>query len=998
MQPRPPRRTLLVALASICFVVAVAAPPLHAIAAIHAWAPSQMTLGALDPAPQILYDGLGGRLLEVSDVQRAAAEALGATILATEGDETLYVFLVEDAASAAFEPPAHVLLRSGHEVVLAMPDPTMVTRAPTADPAAFVPRLTEASRAAQRGIQQPVRVASPIRTEPRPERDRSGEGRGPTQPPRAPAQTRDPYIQQMVGELTGAAFQPTWQTLDDFETRYAYAAQNDAATQWLLDQFLAMGLQAEFHYFQDSGTRRNVVATLPGLVDPTKVVYICGHLDAISNTPTVCAPGADDNGSGTAAVLETARVLRQYQFEYTIKFACFNNEEQGLVGSAAYAADMDAANEDIIAVFNSDMIAYRGTDPDPADFIIYTNTNSQSVAAVLETCADTYVAGLIDPIVIVEAINASDHASFWNHGYKAVCAIEEEAWGPDFCPWYHTCNDRIEQYPQDYVVHCAKANLAAVATTAVPFVPEGPYLVIAAATVDDDGNGGSSGNGDGTLNPGETVELWVSLENIGSQPATSVSGALSTSSPRVTLLDAGAAWNDIPAGQAGTNLTALRFLLAADVGDGEVIPFTLTVTDASGSRPLPLQLIARAPDLDYYTHRLDDSTTGNGNGVIDPGEIVQLVVRAANLGGEDALQVTASLSTSNPRLEVIQAEAGAGAIPSNTQADLLPAFRVAVSAEAAVGEVLFLDLSMTAGLGYQANAAFPIKVGTACYDEVEFDGPWTLGAPDDNATTGQWVRGDPVGTLQNGQPAQTEDDHTAAPGVECFVTGQGAPGGAAGAADVDGGKTTLISPIFDLTRIDNPQVTYWRWYTNNLGNNPNGDEWVVQASSDNGTSWVDLERTTASANVWTLKSFDLEGYIVPSAEVVFRFIASDLSPGSLVEAAIDDFEISGTPWTGAVESAGPQWIFALERPRPNPAGRSTALHFTLPSAGEASLRLFTADGRLARTLFDGPAPAGARRIDWDGRDDAGRRLPSGVYFCRLEAGGKVLARRLVLAP
>ena len=96
--------------------------------------------------------------------------------------------------------------------------------------------------------------------------------------------------------------------------------------------------------------------------------------------------------------------------------------------------------------------------------------------------------------------------------------------------------------------------------------------------------------------------------------------------------------------------------------------------------------------------------------------------------------------------------------------------------------------------------------------------------------------------VDNGSNVQPEDDHTPDPGHICFVTGNGSEGGAAGENDVDGGKTTLLSPVFDVTGGSDLYLSYWRWYTNNLGNNPNADEWVVQVSSDGGLSWVDLQR------------------------------------------------------------------------------------------------------------------------------------------------------------
>ncbi len=176
------------------------------------------------------------------------------------------------------------------------------------------------------------------------------------------------------------------------------------------------------------------------------------------------------------------------------------------------------------------------------------------------------------------------------------------------------------------------------------------------------------------------------------------------------------------------------------------------------------------------------------------------------------------------------------------------------------------------------------------FDEFEGTGTWTSGAAGDTATTGLWVQADPVGTT-----AQPEDDRTAAPGVKCWFTGQGTAGGAVGAADVDGGVATLVSPTFNCSGYSEVQVSYWRWYSNNVGSNPATNTFPIDVSADNGVTWVNLETVSQVAGEtagWVQKSFKLNGLITPSAQVKFRFRANDAT-GAVVEAAIDDFRLIG---------------------------------------------------------------------------------------------------------
>lgn len=936
------------------------------------WVPNSISTDDLIPSPNIYYAGLAGRLLgvepEVSDLMITRG---GQKLDIRRSDDGLYVFLVADAKRAVFENVTKILVRSGHEVL--------------AVTSGEAPRLTAASEAELPGLRQPVHISWVARPRP-PAR------------PHAPVQFREanPFVQQMIDALTEPQFMVTWQALEDFITRYTYAPENELATQWILDQFLSFGLDAEFHTYWQDGPRQNVIATLPGMVDPTKVVYFVAHFDSRSEAPYECAPGADDNGSGTAAVIEAARVMSQYLFDYTMKFACFNGEEQGLRGSAAYVADIAAAGEDVIAAYNADMIAYRGTDPAPPDMIIYTDPASTLLATTLHDATQTYLPDVLEPIVIHESVGMSDHESFWTHGYPAVFVIESEVFGGDFCPWYHTCADSIANYPQDYVVNCAKANLAGVATMAQPFDLNGPALVLDGIQVDDDPVGSSNGDGDGTINLGETIELWITLHNAGNTPATTVTGELTSVGGPATILTANASWNDIPPDGEDTNLTSFVFELEGAPANGDELLFTLIVTDQTGSRPINFDLSISMPVLAYYFSQVDDLTSGDGNGVVDPGEILYLSTMLTNTGSKEAVDVEAVLSSDDPLVVVLDAVAGAEMIGVGLPAELSPAYRIQVSDGAVVGDVLELDLAISEGTFYETICGFKLKVGTLFFDDVERDGAWSLAADDDDATTGLWVRVDPIGTMMGWQQVQPEDDHTPHPGTDCFVTGQHIPEFGPGSTDVDGGKTTLTSPMFDVTIPGEPWLTYWRWYSNNLSGHPGEDTLVVQISNDAGLSWIDLERTQQSENFWRSHSFLIADYVVPTDQVLVRFIASDYGGGSLVEAAVDDFEIGIGPDPMSIGESPQPLVLSLGHAYPNPFQTQSRIAFSIHHNGCICLALYDVSGRLVRTLVDSRLGIGVHGVTWDGLNNAGTRVASGVYYYRLDAGESALSQRLVV--
>ena len=173
-------------------------------------------------------------------------------------------------------------------------------------------------------------------------------------------------------------------------------------------------------------------------------------------------------------------------------------------------------------------------------------------------------------------------------------------------------------------------------------------------------------------------------------------------------------------------------------------------------------------------------------------------------------------------------------------------------------------------------------------DAFEAASGWTAGMPGDDATTGVWERGDPIGTA-----AQPENDNTVA-GTQCFFTGQGSNGGSLGENDVDGGSTTLMSPSYDLTGLGNPTISYYRWYSNGTGASPNADVFVVDISNNGGASWTNVETVGPTGDVnggWIQHSFAVTDFVALTGDVRLRFIASDLGSGSIVEAGIDDLRI-----------------------------------------------------------------------------------------------------------
>jgi carboxypeptidase T len=193
--------------------------------------------------------------------------------------------------------------------------------------------------------------------------------------------------------------------------------------------------------------------------------------------------------------------------------------------------------------------------------------------------------------------------------------------------------------------------------------------------------------------------------------------------------------------------------------------------------------------------------------------------------------------------------------------------------------------------GQQCNEDFDQCVAAPVFEDDFESGNaqgWDLYAPGSTASTGDWVIGDPIGTVSGSDQAQPEDTYA---GTGCIFTAQNS---SLGVDDVDGGVVYLVLPVIDLSAADSAELEYVRWFYNRDAGVDAGDFFVAQVSDDNGTNWVDLETldTSQSANTWTSKAFMLESYINLTSTVRVRFGAADgPSLGNIIEAALDNVKV-----------------------------------------------------------------------------------------------------------
>lgn len=180
------------------------------------------------------------------------------------------------------------------------------------------------------------------------------------------------------------------------------------------------------------------------------------------------------------------------------------------------------------------------------------------------------------------------------------------------------------------------------------------------------------------------------------------------------------------------------------------------------------------------------------------------------------------------------------------------------------------------------------------FDNFELDLGWQMSASDDDATSGLWERVNPVGTKNFADyQTQPENDYDGGPAAKCLVTGQATPDVQVTVTDVDGGHTSAVSPFIDLSRINNPVLTFKYWFVSNAGANPNRDTLWFDVSSDSGQIWYDLGSTRFPLSNWWTFNANLAAYKTWPQPLLFRVRAVDSEGESVVEVAIDDFQITG---------------------------------------------------------------------------------------------------------
>jgi len=251
-----------------------------------------------------------------------------------------------------------------------------------------------------------------------------------------------------------------------WETRNSYSPQAVLAVNWATKQFEETNAKVSQFLFR-TDMCNNVIAEFPGSTNPDEIIVVGSHLDSRSTnntSPTQVAPGADDNGSGTAINILFARLIQSTNpplvFKRTVRLITFCGEEQGLIGSRAIAQSYKASNANIVAMYNVDMVGYR---PPTSPTVLAFMTGS-ATPALRESCRAIVNQYLPTTLTGNTSACCSDQQAFFEQGYPAIGLFETNSSGVLY-PHYHQSTDTPDKVDFDQVALFAQAIYSCILTS-----------------------------------------------------------------------------------------------------------------------------------------------------------------------------------------------------------------------------------------------------------------------------------------------------------------------------------------------------------------------------------------------------------------------------------------------------------------------------------------------------------------------------------------------------
>lgn len=261
----------------------------------------------------------------------------------------------------------------------------------------------------------------------------------------------------LVNEINKDSIYTNLKSFSDFGTKSVGTSGNTSTRNWIINKLSDYGYSYSLQNFSVSNnTGYNIIIDKNGSISSNKYIIICGHYDSVTR-----GSGANDNGSGVSVMIEILRLIKDKQFEKNLRFIFFDAEENGLIGSYAYADKIVADNETVEFVLNLDMIGGH-KNMNHSKIVCEEDQNGINAS---DSLSHAYNLRLVDAFneyssltPVIDEAYGTDYVPFEKKGFTIIGLYEYR--GQSDNPNYHRSTDLFENIHSNYTFEAAKGAMA----------------------------------------------------------------------------------------------------------------------------------------------------------------------------------------------------------------------------------------------------------------------------------------------------------------------------------------------------------------------------------------------------------------------------------------------------------------------------------------------------------------------------------------------------------
>ncbi len=566
----------------------------------------------------------------------------------------------------------------------------------------------------------------------------------------------------------------------------------------------------------------------------------------------------------------------------------------------------------------------------------------------------------------------------------------------------------------------------------------GAYVSVLRTSISDPGPGG---NGDGIINPGETVYMPTWVKNFGNQPANGVVAKLRSTCSQATVLDSSANCGNIAAGDSFFINTSFRFTASSSCTNGVALTFNVVCKDVNDSTwTSPVSKTVGTAVLGY-----DSYWTADANHRLDPGDSTQMRIVLRNSGLGNGYNVRGTLRCADSRITITDSSGTYGTILHDTTG-VNDADRYTVKASSAIPKETPIPfvVHLVADGGYVVDRSFTIVVGTITTEDPIGPDPYGYYAYESsdtlylNSPTYAWIELNPSRGGNGTTVGISGDDMTLRQLLGIRARHYGVRADSASICTngwLAVGRTTLSvysnAALPSTSFVPNGVALLW----DDLTVSGTGTCWYRRDANQRFIAQWDSVPTLGGSFAGTFEIIVMDTSLTPGtantrdSEIILQWksvsaISSmtmgqqnqamtvglcpynngtyDRGMGAILGGKALKFTTDPPRMRGVgveLEVATPRALptaYGLAQSRPNPLTNRTLIGYALPKDSKVTLRVYNVSGQMVRELVNSEEKAGWKEAAWDGRDAKGHALSSGVYFYRLEASGYTATRKLVI--